>query len=435
MASGSRRVVVVRESQPERQTPRAEPGSKYGRMAGKLVGGYFGMPEVGGSVGNAIGEIFGVGGYRVKANSMVRATNFGAQANQAPTFKKTPHGMIVCHREQIADIFGGTDFNSTMYPINPGMSQTFPWLSKVALQFEEYNVLGMVFTYKPLSGMVTASTPSLGSVVYATNYNAAEPAYVSKNNAESSEFCTSTVPFETMIHPIECAKNTTALKNLYIRGGALASGVDPQFYDMGNFQVATVGMPSTYNVGELWVSYHIELIKPRTNPVNYSPMMVLKSTTGILAASPLGTAGSTAELAALYNNFAYANGSTGATTGLAYGGYFTWVTGTTAKMCAVGVYFVRFEWSLSTTAISAIPTLSLGTNLSTKTSYSTSNAAIDSGMIASDSKSAVLCGYIQVLYNGTSTANTLTIGGLTGMDSPAKLVVTILPMNSAYPTL
>jgi len=38
---------------------------------------------------------------------------------------------------------------------------------------------------------------------------------------------------------------------------------DPRFSAMGNFQVATAGMQSSSTVGELWVSYHVRLIKPQ----------------------------------------------------------------------------------------------------------------------------------------------------------------------------
>jgi len=86
-----------------------------------------------------------------------------------------PGGIIVRHREYVADIEGTTNFVNREYPLNPGLIKTFPWLSQVADAFEEYRIRGMVFEYKSLYADATVSssdTGGLGSVIMCTNYNA-----------------------------------------------------------------------------------------------------------------------------------------------------------------------------------------------------------------------------------------------------------------------
>jgi hypothetical protein len=59
---------------------------------------------------------------------------------------------------------------------------------------------------------------------------------------------------------------------MYIRNGDVMSSADKRFSDLGMFQFATVGMQAASVIGELWVSYHVELIRPKLhveNPVRY----------------------------------------------------------------------------------------------------------------------------------------------------------------------
>jgi hypothetical protein len=62
------------------------------------------------------------------------------------------------------------------------------------------------------------------------------------------------------IHPVECARGSGVLDYLYTYQSA---GGDARFTTFGNFNIATVGQQSASTIGELWVSYDIELCKPR----------------------------------------------------------------------------------------------------------------------------------------------------------------------------
>jgi len=98
-------------------------------------------------------------------------------------------------------------------------------------------------------------------VIMATQYDATRPQFTSKSQMENSEFASSCRQSSSMYHPIECARSQDVLQELYIRSGS--NPQDPRFTDFGNFALATVGQQaSSVNIGELWVTYEIELMKP-----------------------------------------------------------------------------------------------------------------------------------------------------------------------------
>jgi hypothetical protein len=148
------------------------------------------------------------------------------------------------------------------YPINPGMSATFPWLSDIARSFQEYEIKGMIYHYIPTSGSAVSSTSSaLGSVMIQTSYRATDSAPKSKIEMMNEYCANEIVPFDTMIHPIECDPKENPFAVHYTRSGTIPTG-DLLLYDIGTTFVATQGMQSAYVVGDLWVTYDIELRKP-----------------------------------------------------------------------------------------------------------------------------------------------------------------------------
>jgi len=128
----------------------------------------------------------------------------------------------------------------------------------------------MIFEYKTTSAtsLVSGTNTAMGAVIMATSYNAINPTFTSKAQMENYEFASSCVPSNSMIHPIECARGETPLVALYTRGNNSQEGVlggDLRLYDLGNFVIATQGMQSANIIGELWVSFDVELLKPKLN--------------------------------------------------------------------------------------------------------------------------------------------------------------------------
>lgn len=230
---------------------------------GTAGGAYFGHPVAGRMLGSGISKLLGWGAYEVRANSLMgKNLDEGAQI---PSFGNLTHSTRVRHREFIRDItaVGGTTFTNLSFPINAGLKTTFPWLAKVAAAFEQYRVHGMVFEFRSTCSDISAGG-ALGSVVMATDYDAADSAYNNKLHMENAQYSTSAKPSVSFVHCVECAPEASAQHRLhYVRSAAVGSNVDPRVYDLGIFQIATVGLPfSSGNIGELWVTYDVELFKP-----------------------------------------------------------------------------------------------------------------------------------------------------------------------------
>jgi hypothetical protein len=203
-------------------------------------------------------KLTGFGDYKVQSNTLVNG-------NDPPAFGTMGRGTIVRHREYIQDIkTPGDAFTVTTLPINAGLPSTFPWLSAIAQNYEQYCIRGMVFEYKSMSSDALNSTnTALGNVILATQYNSVAPVFSSKAQMENHEFCTAVRTSASVMHPIECARGETPISCLYTRGGDAPAGSDLRLYDLGKFSIATIGQQAAATIGELWVTYEIELLKPQ----------------------------------------------------------------------------------------------------------------------------------------------------------------------------
>lgn len=251
-------------NQPVRAQARRAMGNEFLRGVGRVA-----APAVS-SIVNALGKramtmISGQGDYDISGithNSLV-----GKISPTVPVFSSNMAGMVrVQHREYITDILSTTDFNNLEFPINPALSVTFPWLSKLAQNFEQYQIHGLIFEFKTGSSDALNSTnTALGYVVMATEYNSLAAGYQNKLEMENAIFACSTKPSLSTIHAVECAPNQSTLNILYTRTGFENIGAsDIRFYDLGKFNLATIGMQAIgANLGELWVSYDISMMKTR----------------------------------------------------------------------------------------------------------------------------------------------------------------------------
>jgi len=239
-----------------------KPFASTGSIIGKSLGGMFGFGNAGHAIGKTagslIGSIFGSGDYEVVGPPV--KTNTVLNSAQIPQFRTGKHSTVIAHREYVQDITGTAAFTNLTFPLNPGIASTFPWLSTVAQNFQEFRIKGLVFEFRSLlTDFVTNGQP--GVIVLATNYNADALSFTTKAQMENSEFAVSTKPTVNMMHGLECAVDQTTLKQRYVRTGAVPANQDLRLYDWGNFQLATQANP-VVTLGELWVSYEIEFFKP-----------------------------------------------------------------------------------------------------------------------------------------------------------------------------
>jgi len=381
---------------------------------GKMLGSYLGPlgAVAGHGLGTIVNKIWGNGDYQINNNSLL--------SGQIPVFKSNDRETVIAHREYIGDITGSTAFNNTAYIINPGLAQTFPWLSQVAAYYEQYEMLGLIFEYRPTSGTSVASAnTALGVVVMATDYDVANPNFNSKQQMDSYEFSSSDVPYCKIIHPVECAPREKTLGVQYIRTGAVPAGEDLRFYDLGLFQIASQGQQSGVStIGELWVSYHVRLLKPRIPPSGTLQQYVhiLEGATGTAAAATLlgtGTPSYSVESNQFLVQQIVANATTAASNQFI--------------MNTVGTYMIVLGFSTVAGDIAASPTLSEGSNI-TKLREFGDYAFFTVAGFATGGNSACIAAVVQVTGAGSGSANAVTIGGVTGLTAGSTdLYVYALP--------
>jgi hypothetical protein len=149
-------------------------------------------------------------------------------------------------------------FSNATYPIIPTDVNTFPWLSKIAGLFDQWEPHGIVFEFHTTSSTFNGTSQALGAVIMATEYDVNDPVYPSKQVMENADYACSSVPSANLLHGVECDPKERPLPVMYTtpRSGQL------NFSTLGNFQIASQGCSTAgTTLGELWVSYDITFYK------------------------------------------------------------------------------------------------------------------------------------------------------------------------------
>lgn len=270
-----------------------------GRLAGlgHTLGGTVGnmiAPGIGSTIGGAIGagagfltdRIMGWGDYEIKRNVLLMPN----QAGSVPTFGKS--SIRVTHKEYVGTIVTseGGAFSIQGFPLNPGLVNSFPWLSQIAANYEQYVWNGMIWQFISTSADALNSTnTALGKVTMATDYNASDGNFVSMQQMMGTEFSNSGKPAMSLMHAIECAPSQQATKIYWVRTGPLPVGIDEKLYDHGKFEIATEGTQAASVIGDLWVSYDVTFLKPVNNNVlGYQLPVSHYKLQGVTSAKPFG---------------------------------------------------------------------------------------------------------------------------------------------------
>lgn len=160
----------------------------------------------------------------------------------------------------------GVSFQLFELHINPGLSQTFPWLSGIASMFDYYVFDDLCVEFRP-----TASTIANGKVAMSASFNTTENQVINPNPTSWKEL----MAHKPLItgHPKNAmcwspTKEQLNLKNhgkLTVRSGSY-QGSDPNLNDLCNFWFAIEGISAAVSPGDLYVRYRVRLIGYNPNP-------------------------------------------------------------------------------------------------------------------------------------------------------------------------
>lgn len=251
-----------------------DPLSAAKRVGWRLLGaGYGPDPLTGYNMGKQMSQFAGSGDYApVTSNALIRGDVGDLNSQSRVTVNASSDGGLeFSYREYLGNVTvtapssGTSTFNLVPYAINPGLPQSFPFLSQIAQNFTLYELHGLMYQYVPTSGEYgSTNSNSLGKVVMATNYDPDAANFYTSQQMENYEGAASCKPSCGQIHGVETDPSQRATSQMYVRSGAVSK--DKVFTDIGTFQIATegiyVGAAGTFVIGELWVSYKIKLLRP-----------------------------------------------------------------------------------------------------------------------------------------------------------------------------
>lgn len=241
------------------QTPLGQLGKRLGRTA----------------IRRAEGALMasGNGSYDISANNLVAGG--GLSVPTFATHSDETGSLVIKHEEYVKDIYGvpwsgGSvvePFVNDAIGLNPGLSSSFPWLSQIAANYEEYEFLQLMFCFKTRVGdNLTTTDGQVGTLLMFTDYNATDQKRRTKQDMlQAYGTSTAKISDSDILHGIEC--DPSKIKgdaHKFVRTGGITQ--DLHDFDWGLFQVAVDNTPEVLSnkvVGELYVSYTVRLSKPR----------------------------------------------------------------------------------------------------------------------------------------------------------------------------
>lgn len=222
-----------------------------------------------------IGMYTGQGGYapagggQVVKNELI-AGGHSSEGVMRFDAQNDEDAIVVSHSEYVMDVYAppdGVDKADIKLLLNAGENGTFPMLSQLAANFEDYEIVQLAFTYKPTLSDWQTTTGQVGQVLIATNYNPNAELWQTKQQMLAQTGSTSARTIDASLHGVEC--DTSKMHNdghYLVRTGPPRLNTNLTDFDHGWTQISVVDMPAgtgNKTLGELHVSYTIKLSKPR----------------------------------------------------------------------------------------------------------------------------------------------------------------------------
>ena len=157
-------------------------------------------------LGNVGKKLFGRGEYTMSNELM------SGSANSPPMFQSAGDeagALLISHREYVGDIFAPPaatvdEFTIQAFPLNPGLEQTFPWLSQIAQNYEEYELKQCVFEFVSTVQDINSTNGQVGTIITATQYNPSQPDFRDKPAMAAYAHSVSGKSTDNQTHGVEC---------------------------------------------------------------------------------------------------------------------------------------------------------------------------------------------------------------------------------------
>lgn len=196
-------------------------------------------------------------------SKQTQAGRKGGAGKKGPKNKSRidPYKFIEYEKEELIEpVTTQTDFGAVAYAINPGNNVMFPWLSKIAAQWEKYKFLKLEIHYRP---NITEYAPNAsGLLVLQGDYDALDPVPLSSTQMLDSEPKATCMPCKPMILRLSPREMANSGQLHYVRTGYPPFGSDLKTYDVGQVFFGSEGSTTDALCGRLYVKYKVRLEVP-----------------------------------------------------------------------------------------------------------------------------------------------------------------------------
>jgi hypothetical protein len=185
-----------------------------------------------------------------------------SQGNGVPKAREQRNrdgSRTVFFEEYVQDIAGSVAFSAASFPVQPGVSTLFAWLSSQAISYQEYRVESLAFRFESER---EATVP--GKLMLAFQQDPSDALPAGKQEMLENEFKAKCKAWENckLQIPQRVLAKDALQRTRFVRAGTLAANLDIKLYDLGQLIVATQGQADAGLIGELYVEYAITLMTP-----------------------------------------------------------------------------------------------------------------------------------------------------------------------------
>jgi len=212
---------------------------------------------------------YDLGGDPISNSLFKRAPETGSSGNalMPPKFEnsRSAGGVCVVHREFAMNLVVPEirqAFSTFTLGLNPGNATIFPWLSNIATDFQLFRFKGVVIEFVSFTSPMNLQ-PAMGYIMMSGVYNVLQAPYENSVELENSAEAIVFRPDRSAMYGMEC-KDTNYRKYFVLQ--PTAQIIDDALYTPFNIQIATEGLPDTFQpgsvLGQIWISYEIEFFEP-----------------------------------------------------------------------------------------------------------------------------------------------------------------------------
>lgn len=171
---------------------------------------------------------------------------------RAPKINGSGTTKTVIHREIIAVVNGCVDFTAVSLPLNPGLRDTFQWLSSESTTYEMYRWNMLSFEYEP-----STTTVNTGAVMLAIDFDSSDVDPATENELMNHCDAVSGPPWSALLYRTAKINFDRQFPNKFCRFGELTTGQDIHAFDLGKLIIASVGQTSTDIIGRIYATYSV----------------------------------------------------------------------------------------------------------------------------------------------------------------------------------